>query len=133
MKKMIWMLIITIPCVLLLLFSFTFIPHKLVNITQSDISKIKVFDGNTGYQVEITDRKDINHIIHNLNGVTFKKGKPSFMYMGYSFRTTIFDHKGKPIKELTINSSDTIRYKGFFYTSTNKNIDYDYIEKLVRK
>ncbi|WP_285858593.1 hypothetical protein [Neobacillus niacini] len=133
MKKKIWMLVITIPCVLLLLFSFTFIPHKLVNITPSDVSKIKVFDGNTGYQVEITDRKHINHIINNLNGVTFKKGKPSFMYMGYSFRTTIFDHKGKPIKELTINSSDTIRYKGFFYTSTNKNIDYDYIEKLVRK
>lgn len=72
-------------------------------------------------------------MINNLNEVTFQKGKPSFGYLGYSFRTIIFDDKGKKIKELTINSNDTIRYNGFFYTSVDNTIDYDYIEKLVRE
>jgi hypothetical protein len=133
LKKRIWILVITIPCVFLLLFPLTFIPHKLVNIDPSEISKIMVFDGNTGYQVEITDSNEINHIIDNLNEITFKKGKPSFMYSGYSFHTTILDRNGEIIRELTINSPDTVRYNGFFYTSTDHNIDYDYIEKLVRR
>jgi hypothetical protein len=133
LKKRIWMLTIIIPCVLLLSFTFTFIPHKLVKIDPADVSKILVFDGTIGYQLEITDSKDIQHIITNLNEVTFKKVKPSYGYMGYSFNTTIFDHHGEPTMEFIINSTDTVRYKGFFYTSTDVPIDYDYIAKLVRK
>lgn len=132
MKKRKW-IIITVPLVLLLMFALTYIPHKVVSIDPSIVSKITVFDGNTGYEIEITDVNDITKIINNLSEVTFQKGKPSFGYMGYSLRTTIFDTKGKTIKELIINSNDTIRYKGFFYTSVENSIDYDYIEQLVRK
>ncbi|MFD1038386.1 hypothetical protein ACFQ3N_08235 [Virgibacillus byunsanensis] len=122
-----------IPFLLLLAFGATYIPHKVVSIDPSEVSKITVFDGNTGYDLEITDVTDINHIIRNLNEVTFQKGKLSFGYMGFSFRTTIFDHNGKSMKEITINSDDTIRYKGFFYNSIDHSIEYDYIEQLVRK
>ncbi|MBU8880876.1 hypothetical protein BGM26_18135 [Bacillus sp. FJAT-29790] len=132
MKKIKW-IIIAIPLILLLIFSLTYIPHKVMSVDTSNVSKVAVFDGNTGYDIEITDETDINYIINNLNEVTFQKGKPSVGYMGYSFRTTIFDKKGKTIKELIINSNDTIRYKGFFYTSVDNLIDYDYIEQLVRK
>jgi hypothetical protein len=111
----------------------TYIPHKIISIDPSNISKITVFDGNSGNEVEITDATDINHIIGNLNEVTFQKGKPSFGYSGFSFRTAIFDDNGKKITELTINSKDTIRHKGFFYTSVDKLIDYNYIEQLIRK
>jgi len=105
--------IIAVPLVFLLLFALTYIPHKVVSIDPSKVSEITVFDGNTGYNVEITDRTDINHIINNLNEVTFQKGKS--------------------IKELIINSNDTIKYKGFFYTSVSNSIDYDYIKQLVLK
>ncbi|MFJ5714281.1 hypothetical protein [Neobacillus sp. NPDC093127] len=125
--------ILAIPLLLVLAFGCTYIPHKIVSIDPSNVSKITVFDGNTGKDLEITNVTDINRIIGNLNEVTFQKGKPSFMYMGYSFRTTIFDNKGKSIEELIINSNDTIRYKGFFYTSIENSIDYDYIGQLVRK
>lgn len=132
MKKIKW-IIIAITLVLLLIFTLTYIPHKVVSINPTNVSKITVFDGNTGNDIEINEETDINHIINNLNEVTFQKGKPSFGYLGFSFRTTIFDNKGKKIKELTINSNDTIRYKGFFYSSVDNSIDYDYIEQLVRK
>ncbi|MRH41445.1 hypothetical protein GH741_02000 [Aquibacillus halophilus] len=125
--------IIIIPFLFLIAFGTTFIPHKVVSIDPSNVSKITIFDGNTGYDTEITNKTDINHIVRNLNEVTFQKGKPSFLYMGYSFRTTIFDDKGKSIKKLTINSNDTIRYKGFFYTSIDNLLEYDYIEQLVRE
>lgn len=132
-RKRVITVIIAIPIVLLLLYPFTFLPHKLINIDPSNVSKIYIFDGNTGYDLEIKDASDINHIINNLNEVTFKKEKLAVGYMGYSFSTTIYDHNGKIIKELIINSDDTIRYKGFFYRTVNHLIDYDYIERLVRK
>ncbi|WP_421385206.1 hypothetical protein ACOJQI_10725 [Bacillus salacetis] len=132
MKKR-WIIITTIPLVLLLYFVLTFIPHKVVKIEAKDVSKIVVFDGNTGYETEITDRDTVSHIISNLNEITFQKGKPSFGYMGYSFDTSIFNKEGGLVKEFIINSNDTIRYKGFFYTDNTKSIDYDYIEKLVKR
>lgn len=135
MKKRKWILtvIIAIPIVLLLLYPFTFLPHKLVGIDPSNVSKIYIFDGNTGYDAEITNVNDINHIINNLNEVIFKKNKLAIGYMGYSFSTTIYNHNGEIIKELIINSNDTIRYKGFFYRTVDHSIDYDYFEHLVRK
>lgn len=125
--------IIAIPVVIVLIVALTYIPHKVVSIEPTKVSKITLFDGNTGNELDITDEADIKHIINNLNQVTFQKGKPSFGYSGFSFNTTIFDKDGKAIKELTINSTDTIRYKGFFYTSVDHSIDYEYIEQLVRK
>lgn len=132
MKKKIWIFIL-IPLMLILLYTVTYIPHKVVNIDPATVSKITVFDGSTGYSIDITDENKINHIINNLNEITFQKGKSSFGYLGYRFNTSIFDEKGKEIKELIINSKDTIRYKGFFYTSEDQPIDFDYIEELVRE
>jgi hypothetical protein len=131
-KKKIWIFIL-IPLMLILLYTGTYIPHKVVNIDPATVSKITVFDGSTGYSIDITDKNKINHIINNLNEITFQKGKSSFGYLGYRFNTSIFDDKGKEIKELIINSKDTIRYKGFFYTSEDQQIDFDFIEELVRE
>jgi hypothetical protein len=122
---------LAIPLLLLLAFGLTYIPHNVVNIEPSKVSKITVFDGNTGYELEIKDESDINYIINNLNNITFQKGKLTFGYMGYSYKTTIYNHKGKAIKELIINSNDTIRYKGFFYISKNHSIDFNYIKQLL--
>lgn len=132
MKKRKWIMI-AIPVLLLLTFALTFVPHKVVDIDPARVSKIIVFNGNTGYEDIITGREEIKHIIANLNKVTFQKGKPSFGVMGYSFKTTFFDHSGDSIKQLTINSEDTIRYHGFFYRAVDDPIDYSYIEGLVRK
>lgn len=114
----------------LVLFGLTYIPHPVVSLSPSKVSKITVFNGSTGYEIEITDETDIRYIINNLNDVTFQKGKTSFGYMGYSFDTTIYNQKGKPVKKLIINSEDTIRYKGFFYTAKQNEIDYEYINRL---
>jgi hypothetical protein len=79
--------------------------------------------------MEITRKSDIAHIIENLKGVTFQKDKLAFG-MGFSFRTTIYDNKGRSITKLIINSKDTIRYNGFSYKAKVSLIDYDFIQKL---
>ncbi|SES64845.1 hypothetical protein SAMN05216389_101242 [Oceanobacillus limi] len=116
----------------ILAFGSTYIPHQVVTIDPANVSIIKVFDGNSGQEVVISDHTDIGHIITNLNEQTFQKGKPSFGYMGYRFRTTIYDRKGNEVKTFIINSHDRIRYKGFFYTADG-SIDYDYMENVVEK
>lgn len=125
--------ILAVPLLLVIAYGCTYIPHKVISIDPSNVSRIAVFDGNTGYSIEITEAKDIDHIISNLNKITFQKGKSAFGYMGYSFSTKMFDENGRRVEEFIINSNDTIRYNGFFYRSKDHLIDYDYIAKLVRK
>lgn len=125
-----FVVIIAIFSFLLLLYALTYIPKHFITIAPENVSKIVVFDGNTGNQLEVTNQQQIQHIVLDLNDVIFQKDKLSIGYMGYRFNTTIYDHKGKVIKELIINSEDTIRYKGFFYTAKNKPMDYNYINQL---
>ena len=122
---------IMIPLFLLLIYGTTYLPHKMIKIKSTEVFKMSVFNGNTGNHIEITDQSDINYIINSLNDITFQKGKLAIGYMGYSFRITIYNNKGKIIEELIINSEDTIRYKGFFYKAKDNLIDYDYIDNLL--
>jgi len=126
-----YLLLVGIPLLILLLYGLTYLPHKIVNIKPEQVSSIIIFDGSTGYETEISDKESIQYIINNLNDITFNKDKWALFYMGFSYRTTIINNEGKPIKKLTINSPDTIRYKGFFYKTKGRQIDYEYIKKLV--
>lgn len=125
-------LIICIVLLIALIYGLTYIPHKIVSINPKDVSKISFLNGNTGESVEITENREIEHIINNLNNITFKKDKLSIGYVGYTFKTTIYNSKGEVIKKLIINSNDYIRYKGFFYIAKVNTIDYDYIENLFQ-
>lgn len=113
-------------------YSLTYIPHKIVKIEPSKVSTIKIFDGGTGKSIVITERKEIDHIIDNLNDIIFKKDKCSLGYMGYSFNTTIYKNNGTVYKKFIINSADAIRKDLFFYKDNTKSIDYDYIRNLVK-
>ncbi len=107
------------------------LPVSIIDIEPSEVSKITVFNGNTGDSITITDTDDINHIIHNLNGVSLKKYKVSVGYVGYSFRTTIYDNNDNIHEELYINSDEIIRKDPFFYRDRQGGIDYNYIQDLL--
>ncbi|MGI2295033.1 hypothetical protein [Paenibacillus sp. GXUN7292] len=127
------MSLLLVSIILVLLYGSTYLPHKIVKVTPSKVSKIVIFNGNTGYQIEINEKEDIEYIIRNLNGISFQKGKMTSGYMGYSFRTTIYNNKGKSVKGLVINTTDTVRFNGFFYKAKNNLIDYGYIESMFEK
>ncbi|WBW96471.1 hypothetical protein [Oceanirhabdus sp. W0125-5] len=116
--------------ILVVLYGLTYIPHRISHIKPNEVSKINIRCGYNGDYIEITKKSDIEHIINNLNSVTFKKDKPSFFYMGYSFNLKIYNNKQRVIKKLIINSEETIRYKGFFHRAKKNKIDYEYIKNL---
>lgn len=107
------------------------VTSSITNIAPSEVSKIEIFDGNTGEITKITDETEIKHIIENLNSVSIKKERISLGYMGYSFRTTIYKSNGVVYKKFIINSSNTIRKDPFFYRDSLNSIDYNYIQELI--
>jgi hypothetical protein len=133
MKKKIFLKILVVVIIVGGLYATTYIPKKIITIKPSEVSKLEIFDGNQGKSLTVSDREHIKHIITNLNGITFSKGKSSLGYLGYSFRVTIYDDNGDEYKELIINSNDKVRYKGFFYTDQSKQIDFDYIDSLMMR
>lgn len=129
-KKIVWILSIT-AIIIIGGFIWWNVPTSIINISPSKVSKIEIFDGNTGKTITIIDTKDIDHIIKNLNTVSVKKESISFGVMGYSFRTKIYKTNGSLYKEFIINSSDTIRKDPFFYRDSSGSIDYDYVRNLI--
>ena len=89
-KKKWRVILLAVIAILIIYYGLTNIPREIVAIAPSEVSSIYIFDGNTGKSITITQRNDIEHIIENLNSITFRKDKWSLGYMGYSFRTTIY-------------------------------------------
>lgn len=125
---------ILIPIILVsLVCAWWIVPTKMIRITPQEVLKIEIFNGNSGQEIVITDRSEIEHIINNINPISFRKDKISIGYMGYSFRTTIYKSNGKIYKTFIINSEDTIRKDPFFYSDSTGSIDYNFIKDLFEK
>lgn len=115
------------------LFLYSNIQHPTLksSIDLSKASEIEIFDGNTGKRYKITEQSSIEHIVNNLNSITFVRDKSSKNYSGFSFSTTIKDKNGDSIWNGTINSPDTIIYNEYFYVDKSSSIDYNYIKNLL--
>lgn len=110
-------------------------PLGLTDLAPDEVMEIVVFNGNSGERTHISDEQQIQHIIQNLNDVEVKKSKPSVGYMGYSFKMTIYLSDGNEAdgwNNFIINSENTIRKDPFFYSVVSGEIDYDYIESIVK-
>ncbi|MGD6802605.1 hypothetical protein ACQCVK_18045 [Rossellomorea vietnamensis] len=55
------------------LYAATYIPKKMATIMPSQVSKSKIFDGNRGEGLTVTNLNQKDHIISNLNKITFNK------------------------------------------------------------
>lgn len=107
-------------------------PVDMMNLDAEEVCEIRIFNGNNGQEIQITDRQAITHIIENLGGVQLKRSGLSLGYMGYSFRITIYLSNGKKARgwnEFVLNSSDSIRKDPFFYKVVKGNIDYEFISQ----
>lgn len=135
MKKKIFVLLSVVLILILGVAVWYNIPIDLINLDPNEVMEIVVFNGNSGETTHITDEQQIQHIIQNLNDVTVKKWKPSVGYTGYSFKITIYLSDGNEAdgwNNFIINSENTIRKDPFFYSVVSGEIDYDYIESIVK-
>lgn len=111
-------------------------PLDLIELNPDEVLEISIFDGNTGTSLHISEKKDIAHIINNLNAVKLKRKGISTGYSGYSFKTRIYLTNGEEANgwnNFTINSKDTILKDPFFYNVVEGSIDYQYIKALIQK
>jgi len=129
MKKLVAFILIPI-LLLALLWIWWLVPSKMIKINPQEVKKIEIFNGNNGKEILITERSEIEHIINNIKSISFRKGRISIGYMGYSFRTTIYKSNGSVYKTFIINSEDTIRKDPFFYRDSTRSIDYNFIKDL---
>jgi hypothetical protein len=123
-------MLLGVMALFIFLYATTYLPKNLITINPQNVSKIEIFDGTMGKSLTVTEAADLEHIITNLQEVTFHKGKSSFGYLGYRFRVSIYNENGKKYKELIINSTDVIRYGNFFYSDKTNSIDVEYLSNL---
>lgn len=130
-RKNIVLIIVSVILVIVAAYGgFMYIPQRIVAISPSDISSIKIGNGDAEKEITITERSDIEHIIGNLNDIRFYRKKSATNHGGYSYDITIYKNDENVYKDLVINSSDTIRYGASFYKDNTNSIDYDYIDNL---
>ncbi|HEX3017810.1 MAG TPA: hypothetical protein VHP31_08170 [Caproicibacter sp.] len=130
-----WKLILSISVVLMLIsgvFIFYNTQKLKCSVDPLQVSEIDIFNGNTGKKYKITDQANIEHMVNNLNSITFVKNKSSKGYSGFSFATQIKDKSGATTFQCTINSKNTIIYHNYFYIDYTSSIDFDYIDKLLK-
>ncbi|WP_300385671.1 hypothetical protein [Clostridium sp.] len=132
-KKRYLIFIFSIFCVL----SIYYIYNTKHNVKAEDIthniSLINIFSGNTGKEINVDNKDDINRIIMNLNNIEFQKDKSSKDFDGYAFAISFYDLKGTKKDSVIINSINTIIYNDYFYKDRNSSIDYDFINGLFNK
>ena len=120
------------PILLLVLAAWFYAPVTfLKDVPPERVAGIRVFDGNTGEELEITGGEEIRHIVENLRSVRLRRSGISLLHAGYRFRMTFLDAEGGVLEELTVNSETTIRRDPFFYTSEAGGLCYDYLWGLM--
>ena len=93
------------------------------------ISRIEVFDGNTGVGFTIEDSRDISYIVSNIQSAELRRERLSLGYMGTMFRLSFYD--GDELSAgFIVNSSDTIRDDPFFYRDKTGSLCVDYLREL---
>lgn len=112
---------------------------KNINIIENnnlEVSKITIFDGNTGMDAIITDEKDINKILEKFTNVTYTKEGSAKGFFGFSFATQIYDKNNKIYKSFIFYEDNVITYNDYFYKSNESKIDstfIDFVENLFNK
>ena len=120
-----FMIIMTIIIIVSVILS-----KDVINLNKNEISRIEIFDGETGREAIMDNDEDISYIIDNLNHIDFKRKKISIFYMGYRYRMTFYNKAGRKVESFVINSKSTLRKDPFFYNDSSSSIDIEFIDNV---
>ncbi len=104
--------------------------------SSQDVALMRIQNGSTGEVLEITDEAVIQAVTTPWQDVSLSREKVSIGYMGYSFRITLYDAQGKPLKGLNnfyVNADTVLRKDPFFYTVTSGSLGHATIEALFEE
>ncbi|ERJ11775.1 hypothetical protein [Haloplasma contractile] len=123
---------VMVAFVFMLITGVTFIPSTHFNFDADEVSRITIFDGSNGEEVEVTDDAVIKHITDNINRVEYRRGWLDFN-MGYTYTIKLYDTDDELISKLTVRGDSRITYNRFSYVAKEHSIDYEYIGSLFNE
>lgn len=106
-----------------------FSPARFNRLDADGIESIRLFSGQTGQGVTVTDVGTIEKICEALD-CTLKPDGISLGYMGYALRVTVTERGGGET-EFIVNSSANARRDPFFYRASEGEMDYDFLLGLI--
>lgn len=131
-KKLIKIMIL--PLLVLAVFLWYRTPVRfLKNLDADKVACIHIFDGNTGYELDVTDASSIETILTSIQTTRVRRSGISMMYMGYRYRMTFLDASGATLGQLIMNSDKLLRHDPFFYENEEGGLCFDYIWDLFDK
>lgn len=131
-KKLIKILIL--PLLLLCAFLWYRAPVRFLrDIKASEVACIRIFDGNTGHELDLTDPAVIETVLTNLQTTPVRRSGISLLHMGYRYRMTFQDAAGGTLGQIILNSATTLRHDPFFYKNEDGGLCYDYIWDIFDK
>ena len=111
------------------IFMYSYVPKQMISINSNEISFIRVQNGSTGQFYDIRDPLLINEIANDLSHKTYKKDKSSLFVMGYGYNVSLINPKGRVIEQVIVNATDRIRYKGYFYSVKDDQLELENFEQ----
>ena len=106
--------------------------YFLKHVNPQVIASIDVFNGNDGNGFTITNQEDIEFLTEHIQSVPMKKEEIS-IGMGYTYRVTFLNEKGKKIDEFIIMGPSTIKQGAIFYRCNGELKETkDYLIELER-
>ena len=120
------------PILVLIAVAWVYAPVTFLKGTDpEEVACIVLFDGNTGDELEITAKKDITHIVENVQSVPVRREGIAFLNLGYRFIMTFEGADGTEIAKFTINDENTIRGEFFYYVNEDGGLCFDYLWHLM--
>ena len=102
------------PILVLIAIAWVYSPVTfLKGVAPEEVACIVLFDGNTGDELEITSKKDIAHIVENIQSIPVRREGIAFLNLGYRFIMTFEGADGAELAKFTINDENTIRGEFF--------------------
>ncbi len=107
-------------------------PPKELSLNIGEASMIRIFSGECGETVEITDAEDIKYLTDNINSMKFIRGKRVGNVDGFRYSTSWLDASGGVIDAMIITDEYNIRYDDYHYSGMEADnaIDYGFIESF---
>lgn len=131
-KKLIKIMIL--PLLVLVVFLWYRMPVRfLKNLDTEQVACIRIFDGNTGYELDVTDAASIDTILTSIQTTRVRRSGISMLHMGYRYRMTFLDASGATLGQLIMNSDKLLRHDPFFYENEEGGLCFDYIWNLFDK
>ena len=131
--KRTFILFASVLVIIVLFASWWNIPVRFLNhVSAGEVARIEVI-GAKWEEFVITEPKDIEYIVGNIQSVSLKKEKISLTYAGAGILLSFFDRNGNKIEEFKINYYNTIRKDPFFYHSTTDDLCMDYLIELENR